>query len=304
MVIEIENLTKLYDKKIGCKEICLSVPGGQVFGFLGPNGAGKSTLVKMLVGLIYPSSGTAKLLGKPLGNIEARKKIGFLPESFKYPEWLTANQLLDYHGSLYGMTDQQKKQRAGRVLELVGMADRSHQKIRTYSRGMQQRVGLACALLPDPDLLFLDEPTSALDPVGRKEVRDIIVTLKSEGKTVFLNSHLLSEVEIVCDSVAVIKSGKIIASGEVNKLQRKPVLEVVLGEVTSVIKAALQESGFDYTVENNTIFITIQDGQQVPYIAETLVRNGARLYQLVSRTSSLETTFLKLLEEGENQCSQ
>jgi len=208
MVIETFNLTKLYGNKFGCQDICLSVSEGQVFGFLGPNGAGKSTLVKMLMGLITPTSGEARLLGKPLGDLEARKRIGFLPENFRYQEWLTGYELLSFHADLYKLPPGVKAARIKEVLAMVGLTGREGHRIRTYSRGMQQRIGLASALLPDPDLLFLDEPTSALDPLGRKEVRGIIRRLKSLGKTVFLNSHLLSEVEMICDRVRMLSTAR------------------------------------------------------------------------------------------------
>jgi len=223
MIIEIDNLTKMYGKKTGCSEICLSVDGGQIFGFLGPNGAGKSTLVKMLVGLLLPTSGTARLLGWPLGDLAARRKTGFLPENFRYQDWLTGEELLSFHASLYGMSGAKKKRRVPAVLEQVGLAGKEKQKVGSYSKGMQQRVGLACALLPDPELIFLDEPTSALDPLGRREVREIMLELRDRGKTIFLNSHLLSEIEMICDRVAIINKGRIVAEGALEDLLAKTV---------------------------------------------------------------------------------
>lgn len=218
MIVETSNLTKMYGKKIGCSEICLSVGEGQIFGFLGPNGAGKSTLVKILVGLLFPTSGTAKILGRPLGDLEARRKTGFLPENFRYQDWLTGEELLSFHASLYGLSAQDKKSRIPAVLEQVGLSGKERQRVGTYSKGMQQRIGLACALLPDPELVFLDEPTSALDPLGRREVRQIILDLRRRGKTVFLNSHLLSEVEMICDQVAIIHKGRIISTGVLEEM--------------------------------------------------------------------------------------
>ena len=209
MILQTEHLTKIYQQKVGCQDICLSVPEGQIFGFLGPNGAGKSTLVKTLVGLLFPTSGTAHLLGQPLGNLEARKRIGFLPENFRYHDWLTGYELLSFHATLHQMSVVLKKQRIPEILTLVGLAGKERQKVHTYSKGMQQRLGIACALVADPDLIFLDEPTSALDPLGRREVRTIILKLKQAGKTIFLNSHLLSEVAMICDRVAIIKQGQL-----------------------------------------------------------------------------------------------
>ncbi len=298
MVIETDNLTKLYGKKIGCAGICLAVSEGQIFGFLGPNGAGKSTLVKMLVGLIHPTGGTARLLGRPLGNLEVRRRIGFLPEIFNYQDWLTGYQLLQFHCSLYGLNRSKAEQRIRTVLEMVDLTGKEQNRIKTYSRGMQQRLGLASALLPDPDLLFLDEPTSALDPIGRKEVREILLSLKSRGKTVFLNSHLLSEVEVVCDAVAVIKAGRIITTGETAVLRAHPRLEVVLAEVSDKVTTALAQNGYRFSRQGSTLLVAITGEEEIPGIAALIIDNGGRLYRLNQVTDSLENTFLDLLQEG------
>ncbi|MGZ4134788.1 MAG: ABC transporter ATP-binding protein, partial [Tumebacillaceae bacterium] len=203
-VIQTWDLTKQYNGKAGCKNISLQVPRGVVFGFLGPNGAGKSTFVRTMLGLLHPTSGRAELLGKLVGDHEARRKVGYLPELFRYQEWLTGRQLLEAHAELVGVPKAQRKQQIDRLIDRVGLTGRDREKIKGYSKGMQQRIGIACALLGDPELIFLDEPTSALDPIGRREVRDLMAELRREGKTVFLNSHLLSEVETVCDHVAII----------------------------------------------------------------------------------------------------
>ncbi|MCX7985292.1 MAG: ABC transporter ATP-binding protein, partial [Bacteroidetes bacterium] len=184
MVIETENITKYYGQKLGCKDISISVREGEIFGFLGPNGAGKSTFIKIMTGLLFATSGKAAILGKPLNDVSIRQRIGFLPENFKYGEWMTGEDLLSFHASLYKLDKRKVKERIKEVLSLVKLTGHEKYKLGTYSKGMQQRLGLAGALLPDPDLLFLDEPTSALDPIGRKEVRDIMTDLKSRGKTI------------------------------------------------------------------------------------------------------------------------
>ena len=166
----------------GCRDICLSVSEGQVFGFLGPNGAGKSTVVKTLIGLLRPTDGQGMVLGQPLGNKQVRRKIGFLPENFRFQEWLTGRELLEFHGAMYGLERRFLKERIPVVLEMVRLRGREREPIRSYSKGMQQRLGIASALLPDPELVFLDEPTSALDPIGRREIREIIKNLRSESK--------------------------------------------------------------------------------------------------------------------------
>lgn len=299
MVIKIDGLTKWYGDKLGCQDICLSVSEGQVFGFLGHNGAGKSTLVKMLVGLIYPTSGQAEILGRPLGSLEIKRKIGFLPELFRYQDWLTGYQLLSFHAELYKLPKAAWPTRVREVLNLVRLEGHEHYKIKTYSKGMQQRLGLASALLPDPDLLILDEPTSAMDPLGRKEVRDLILKLKAAGKTIFLNSHLLSEVEVVCDHVALIKKGRIIADGTIDQLRAGTVeVEMQVGSYNDRIHEAITQKGFPVWSEGGRVMVTLRSKEQIPFLAEAVVNNGGSLYQLTPLHNSLETLFLELMGEG------
>lgn len=299
MIVETSNLTKMYGKKIGCSEICLSVGEGQIFGFLGPNGAGKSTLVKILVGLLFPTSGTAKILGRPLGDLEARRKTGFLPENFRYQDWLTGEELLSFHASLYGLSAQDKKRRIPAVLEQVGLSGKERQRVGTYSKGMQQRIGLACALLPDPELVFLDEPTSALDPLGRREVRQIILDLRRRGKTVFLNSHLLSEVEMICDQVAIIHKGRIISTGVLEEMLSGAVeVEVQVEAQTPQMLSEFSELSRKMTVDGSRIRLSLNDRKDVGSLAGIVVRNGGRLFSLKAVQGSLEDLFIDLIQGG------
>ena len=190
------------------------------FGLLGPNGAGKTTLVKILLSVVHPTTGSARLHGVSVGNPEARKRIGFLPENHRFPDFLTANQMLDLYGQYSGVSSIDRKARIPRLLELVNMSEWGDTKIRKYSKGMMQRVGIAQALINDPDLIFLDEPTDGVDPIGRREIRDILNVLKSEGKTIFLNSHLLSEVEQMCTKVVILNKGEKVQEGTVDDLTR------------------------------------------------------------------------------------
>lgn len=303
MAIETFNLTKKYGAKVGCAEICLRVPRGQIFGFLGPNGAGKSTLVKMLVGLLFPTSGKATLLDRPLGDVEVRRQIGFLPENFRYHHWLTGQQLLEFHASLYGLGGALKKHRVGQVLELVGLLGKEKQKVQTYSKGMCQRVGLACALLPDPDLLFLDEPTSALDPIGRKDVREILVSLKATGKTIFLNSHLLSEVEMICDAVAFIRQGKIIRQGMLDDLRTGDIeVEMKIGGLTPELMAALSSRVRSVEVDHDLVRVRVKQEQDIPSLAALIVNGGGDLYELNRKRSTLEEMFIRTTGGGEQIC--
>ena len=208
--IETEQLRKVFGEHAAVKGLTLQVAQGEVFGFLGPNGAGKTTSMKMLLGLISPSSGTASLLGKPIGDRDAMSRIGFLPEHFRFQEWLTAREFLTLHGQLLRMKADDLASRMDELLERVGLADYRNKLLRTFSKGMLQRVGLAQALLNRPALIFLDEPTSGLDPVGRRLVRDVIREVRAQGTAVFLNSHLLSEIEVTCDRVAFIRHGEVV----------------------------------------------------------------------------------------------
>lgn len=298
MIIETYNLTKYYGAKRGCENICLSVKEGQVFGFLGTNGAGKSTLVKTLVGLNIPTSGSAQILGKPLGNLEARRKIGFLPENFRYQPWLTGAQLLSFHASLQGIKGSQQKEKIKEVLATVGLSGQEKYKVGTYSKGMQQRIGLAIALIGGPDLLFLDEPSSALDPIGRKEVRDIIRDYAARGKTVFLNSHLLSEIEQICHQIAIIKDGFIIYQGDPEKVLGTQIkLDITMDGFNENIASSLRNGQFAYKITGSQLEVTLKDRNQVPEVAKIIVSNGGRLFKLTAMEHSLEQSFIQLVEE-------
>jgi ABC-2 type transport system ATP-binding protein len=302
MVIETQKLTKVYGKKTGCSDVTISVEKGEIYGFLGPNGAGKSTFVKMLTGLLFPTSGRAEILGKPIGNVATRANIGYLPENFKYQDWMTGVDLLSFHASLYKLGRKESRLRIEEVLELVRLKGNENYKIGTYSKGMQQRIGIASALLPDPALLFLDEPTSALDPIGRKEVRDIMQDLKNRGKTIFLNSHLLSEVEMVCDSVAFINKGIIIKQGKMDEiLESKVVLDIKADNINKVIIDKLNEIDRDMIINTNKIKINLQCREDIPKIAALIIENGGSLYELTPNRGSLENLFMSLMEGGGNQ---
>ncbi|MDQ1323979.1 MAG: type transport system ATP-binding protein, partial [Chloroflexota bacterium] len=211
--IETHGLRKAYGSVVALDALDISVAAGEVFGFLGPNGAGKTTAVKLLLGLTRPSGGGGTVLGRPLGDRDARRRIGYLPELFRYQAWLTAREVLDLHASLAGLPATRRRPEVDRVLGLVGLAGRDRDRTGGFSKGMQQRLGLAAALLGDPALVILDEPTSALDPVGRDDVRAIIREARDRGSAVLLNSHLLGEVERLCDRVAIVNQGRVVAAG-------------------------------------------------------------------------------------------
>src|SRR3954469_17987383 len=205
--IETRDLRKRYRGVEALKGVSIRVEPGEVYGLLGQNGAGKTTLVKILLGIVTPTGGGADLLGRPAGDAAARNRTGDLPEDHRFPEYHTGWSLLDFYGSLHGVPRADCRKRIAAALERVGLGERMHSKIRTYSKGMKQRLGIAQALFHKPDLVFLDEPTDGVDPLGRREIRAILTELKDAGVTVFVNSHLLSEVELVCDRVAILRTG-------------------------------------------------------------------------------------------------
>src|SRR4051812_33211009 len=211
--IDVRGLHKAYRSTVALEGLDLRVERGEVFGFLGPNGAGKTTVVKLLLGLTRPTRGGGTVLGRPLGDHEARRRIGYLPELFRYQAWLTAREVLELHASLTRLPSRGRDDELDRVIALVGLTGRDGERTGGFSKGMQQRLGLAAALLGDPALVILDEPTSALDPVGRDDVRAIIREAQARGSTVFLNSHLLGEVERLCDRVAIVNRGRVVAAG-------------------------------------------------------------------------------------------
>src|SRR5207249_9241189 len=209
-VLETHGLRKQFGEKVAVADLALTLRRGEVFGFLGPNGAGKTTSIKMLLGLVAPTAGTARLLGAPIGSIYARARLGFLPEHFRFHDWLTGREFLRFHGQLYRMSTARLAARIEELLARVDLLDAANSKLREYSKGMLQRIGLAQALLNEPELVFLDEPTSGLDPLGLLLVRDVVDELRQQGTSIFLNSHLLSEVEITCDRVAFVKKGQVV----------------------------------------------------------------------------------------------
>jgi len=294
--LETRDLRKEFGDNVAVRSLSLQVQPGEVFGFLGPNGAGKTTSIKMLLGLVAPTSGTATLLGAPLGDRAARAKIGFLPEHFRFHDWLTAREFLTLHGQLYGLPSARLRERAAELLELVGLTPFQHKQLRTFSKGMLQRVGLAQALLNDPQLVFLDEPTSGLDPVGRRLVRDIIRDLRDLGATVFLNSHLLSEIEITCDRVAFIKHGEVIRVTDLKTIvDGETSVTIRAGGLTPEAVAGLSQWGRDVRADGDHITLTVTDDSALPAITRHLVAHNAEVYALTPQRLSLEELFIQIV---------
>ena len=271
--IAARGLAKRYGRIDALHDLTLRVAPGECLGFLGPNGAGKSTAVKLLLGLVRPTGGDAELLGRPLGDRATRRRIGYLPELFRYPEWLSAREVLAFHARLLHLAAAPRAIDA--VLGEVGLRARADDRVAAYSKGMQQRLGLGVALLGDPDLVFLDEPTSALDPLGRSDVRALIERLRARGAAVFLNSHLLGEVERVCDRVCIVDRGRVVAEGAIDAL---------LGGARGA-RVLLDDGWHHYDVA----------AAEIPDVVARLVAGGARVHAVEPKQVSLEERFLELV---------
>ncbi len=274
----------------------MTVPRGEVFGFLGPNGAGKTTAVKLLLGLLPPTSGEGFVLGRPLGDREARRRVGYLPELFRYQPWLSAREVLALHCELAGLPRGSWRDEIQSALEIVDLASRADDRVGTYSKGMQQRLGLGVALLGQPELVLLDEPTSALDPVGRHDIRQIINALRSRGTAVFLNSHLLSEVEMVCDRVAVVDHGRVVASGRLDELLYGQAVRIRVSGLSVRQRASFSTFG---SLDDDGEWLTVRglEAERVPELVDEIVKLGGRIYQVEPRRQTLEDRFLELLGE-------
>jgi ABC-2 type transport system ATP-binding protein len=292
--IETEQLRKVFGNHAAVKGLTLQVAQGEVFGFLGPNGAGKTTSIKMLLGLVVPTSGKASLLGAPIGDRATLARIGFLPEHFRFQDWLTANEFLGLHGELLGLEGQALKTRRDELLERVGLAPFRNKQLRTFSKGMLQRIGLAQALLNHPALVFLDEPTSGLDPVGRRLVRDVIHELRNEGTCVFLNSHLLSEIEVTCDRVAFIRHGEVVRSLDLGSLDGSlSVVTIRVAGLTSAMISEMARWGRDIQANGEQLTLTVHNEASIPEITRYLAAQGADVFAISPSRLSLEDIFIE-----------
>jgi ABC-2 type transport system ATP-binding protein len=306
VVVEANGLTKDYGNGRGCREITIKVGKGEAFGFLGPNGAGKSTFVKMLVGLIRPSAGSASILGEPIGSLEARRHIGYLPELYRYQEWLSGEEVLQLHAKLCGLRGSETKPAIKQLLDEVGIGLRGRDRVKHYSKGMQQRLGLACAMMNDPQVIFLDEPASALDPIGRNEVRLMLQKLRARGKTIFLNSHLLGDVEMLCDRVALLNNGQILQTGTVAEvLQERIRWRFRVGGFTPFFLTWLQEStglNIEWVTgaaasNDETVWLeaVLEDDEQIGWLNSLIVEQGLTLYEVHKVKTRLDEWFVSTL---------
>jgi ABC-2 type transport system ATP-binding protein len=280
--------------------LSLRVEAGEVFGFLGPNGAGKTTTFKVLMRMIRPVAGSARILGRPLDELSMRGRIGYLPEQPYFYDYLTAREFLVYSGVLCDMTKSVAERSAGRLLEEVGLADAADRRLRRFSKGMLQRLGLAQALINDPEVLFLDEPMSGLDPLGRREVRELIAALRAEGKTIFFSSHILTDVEAMCDRVAILNRGRLIEMGRLSEIlkTRSNEIEAVVSGANDRTLAELSRFAIEVSPTPEGARVKLTTDHDIPRLLEIVHRANGRLVSANPVRESLEDLFLREVSGG------
>lgn len=298
--VETFNLTKHYSrgKVKALNDFSLQVETGRIFSLLGPNGAGKTTLIKVLIGLTHPTAGNATILEHPIKDYKMHKHIGYLAENHRFPEFLTATQVLYYYGKMSGLKSTDLKERIPQLLTQMNLKDWMDVKIHKYSKGMMQRLGLANALIPDPNILFLDEPTDGIDPVGRREIRDLLKTLREQGKTVFLNSHLLSEVERISDEVAILKDGKLLQKGRVEDfISIKEQYQIKLLHDENKLTEIGLKLKIPINHHNDFFNISVQDDAHLNKFIDTVRKEGLTIQAIIPRKISLEDFFIDVIED-------
>lgn len=303
IAVETKDLTKIYSSSFGKKKVQalvdfnLDVEAGLIFGLLGPNGAGKTTLIKLLLGITFPTAGSAKILEEKTSNYKIKQKIGYLPENHKYPPYLKGGEVLQYFGKLGGVTGTDLERKTDELLSLVKLSQWKKTKVKNYSKGMMQRLGLAQALINDPELIFLDEPTDGVDPIGRKEIRDILLELKGRQKTIFLNSHLLSEVELITDRVGILNKGKLLREGTVKELtEKKEEYKVVIDDSA----AGEIFPGNSFTkISDGSYSVKVADINELNKIIDDLRNRSILIKEILPMKSTLEEMFISLINESE-----
>lgn len=305
-VVEINNLTKDYEvgfvrkrKVRALDKLSLSVNQGEIFGFLGANGAGKTTTLKLLMSLIFPTEGSASILGRDIADVSMHARIGYLPENPYFYDYLTALEFLNFCGQIFGFTKSERNKRSNELLSRVKLEQNKwNTQLRKFSKGMLQRVGLAQALINDPEVVFLDEPMSGLDPIGRREVRDLIAALRQEGKTVFMCSHILSDIEVLCDRVAILKGGRLAQVGSLDELRQqitgRNLVEVVLSGIDEAGLRPHLPSGDEFLVTSTPagLRVELSDEKNVDLVIVALRKAGGKLVSVQPLRQSLEELFL------------
>lgn len=305
IAVTVNNLSKTFSGGLrkqpvrALVDVSLQVQKGEIYGLLGPNGAGKTTLIKILLGALMATTGSATINGYNINNWRSRMKAGFLPENHRFPPYLTGLQMLKVYGGMNGLSSAEVKSRGGTLLDMVNMSQWKNTRIKKYSKGMMQRLGLAQAMLADPDIIFLDEPTDGVDPVGRHEIRNILKDLKKLGKTIFLNSHLLAEVEAVCDRVAVLNKGKLIRVGPaIGLVATTPTYKIEVAELQENVATQIKEKYPQSLISQNKIEISLDDDNRINEVIDLLRQNQISIISVVPAKLSLEESFIQLIKEG------
>ncbi len=306
--IETNSLSKIYSTSFGKKkvyalsDVSLKIPPGTIFGLLGPNGAGKTTFIKLLLGITYPTFGSGLLLNEPISNYTLKRKIGYLPENHKYPSYLKGIEVLRYFGKLSGMSGKKLEIKIDELLETVKLSEWGKLKVKTYSKGMMQRLGLAQSLINDPDLIFLDEPTDGVDPIGRKEIRDILIQLKSKSKTILLNSHLLSEVEMITDRVGILNKGKLLREGSVKELtEKKEEYKIRLSETELDMNKYIQKNILITRSSDGSIIVKVDNVRSLNLLIDSMRKDGILILEIELQKSTLEEMFISLINESDKE---
>ena len=308
--IQTNGLTKVYSSAFKKKQVQalvdlhLGVPAGTIFGLLGPNGAGKTTLVKLLLGITFPTFGDATVLGEPTSNYKVKKRVGYLPENHKYPPYLTGGEVMNFFGKLSGLKGKYLEKKIDELLDMMKLLKWKKTKVKNYSKGMMQRLGLAQAMINDPELIFLDEPTDGVDPIGRKEIRDILIDLKKQSKTIFLNSHLLSEVELITDRVGILNKGKLIREGTVQELTEKKEEYFLRIEGDSKPFPGNFENVTATKLDDGRYSLNVASTEDLNKMIDKLRANGIMIYELIKHKNTLEEMFISLIEESEKEGKQ
>lgn len=300
LALDLRSISKTYKGRVhALREVTLEVPRGSVFGLLGPNGAGKSTLVKIMTTVVRPTRAEGSILGEPIGSKAVLARVGYLPEHHRFPQYLTGRQLVEHFGALGNVPRRERRMRAAALLDLVGMAAWADKRTPTYSKGMQQRTGIAMALVNDPQLVILDEPTDGVDPVGRREIRTILQRMRDEGRTVFLNSHLLGEVEMVCDRVAIMLQGRVVRYGSIDELTSQSRRYEISFErhACEVVHAGGREHAVEVLGERRRIVLPRATADEVQPIIDELRRQGAIIMGVHDVRESLEDMFLRAVQD-------
>ena len=304
LAIETFGLTKYYQRgKIkALEDASLQVRKGTIYSLLGPNGAGKTTLIKLLLGIAYPTRGDGKILGQDISKHQIHNKIGYLAENHNFPDFLTAEQVLLYYGKMGGVSHDDLKSRIPSLLDRVNLTGWEKTKIKKFSKGMQQRLGIAQALISEPEILFLDEPTDGIDPIGRREIRDILMQLRDEGKTIFLNSHLLSEVERISDEIAILIEGKVARQGRVEEfISVEHQYEIKLKEEDASPENVFHKLGIRFTLPNGKYIVHLSSNNQLNSLIDQLRAKKIGIEAIIPRKISLEDFFIDVVEASESE---